>query len=718
MIAVYIIWALIGIGLIIFIHEAGHFMAAKKVGVRVERFAIGFDPPFRGRNLRFFTFRRGETEYVVGMIPFGGYVKMAGETLMAGDGQGKPDELISKSVGARALVFAAGAIMNILSAFVFFIIAFKIGVSFIVPEIGETVPGAPAWEAGLRPGDRVLEIDGEPIKEQKEIRIGVALGDPSESLSFKIQRPQPSGEPTIRTVTVTPRWNEETGFLWIGTIPPFSDELGEPEAGSPAALAGVRKGDRVAGLEVDGVELPEIPVRHLFEILTRLPPQLGFRLRVLRGDASPDASPDASAEEPRATPLWLTFPPRKDKIGELIPLIGVQQPEGGNVVRDLRPDSEAAAAGIFERGDVIVQIDETPVNTVGWLDVAKKSKAGNHELKLRILNSRGEPREERVETRKFLNWILQADIHWDQFAATIPHVDPQSSLATAGVEEHDRVVSLGGDLCYTPAELRKTAEQRAVVNQSEVGLLRGNRILTVSLSRNDIESLVQLAKESLPPLQGVVDGGPAAAAGIGQGAVILSVGSDTIGQWSDLQDAVRKHEVGDRVLIHWRTTTGETKKAAITIGARQSEPIGLAVRSYKQTTPDVGMLEAFTLGFNRTIVVSKWVFLTLRSLVRRQVSPKHLSGPVGITQLLTHVSEQESFGTLLYWLALISVNLGLFNLLPFPVLDGGHLTFLLIEKIKGSPVDVRIQEWATNIAFLLILALAVFVTFHDVMRLM
>jgi RIP metalloprotease RseP len=99
---IYIICALIGIGLIIFIHEAGHFMAAKKVGVRVERFAIGFDPPFRGRNLRFLTFQRGETEYVIGMIPFGGYVKRAGETLMAGDGEGKSDELISKSVGGQS----------------------------------------------------------------------------------------------------------------------------------------------------------------------------------------------------------------------------------------------------------------------------------------------------------------------------------------------------------------------------------------------------------------------------------------------------------------------------------------------------------------------------------------------------------------------------------------------------------------------------------------
>jgi regulator of sigma E protease len=90
---------------------------------------------------------------------------------------------------------------------------------------------------------------------------------------------------------------------------------------------------------------------------------------------------------------------------------------------------------------------------------------------------------------------------------------------------------------------------------------------------------------------------------------------------------------------------------------------------------------------------------------------------VGITHQLTIVVEQGTFTTLLYVLALISINLGLLNLLPFPILDGGHLLFLAIEKIKGSPVDVRVQEWAMNIAFFLILFLAVLVTFNDIRRL-
>ena len=709
MILIYVIYALIGIGLIIFIHEAGHFMAAKKVGVRVERFAIGFDPPFRGRNLRFFTFQRGETEYVVGMIPFGGYVKMAGETLMAGGSEGKPDELTSKSVGARALVFAAGAIMNILSAFVFFIIAFTLGVSFTDSEVGDTPPGSPAWEAGIRPGDQIFEIDGEEVIEQMEIRVSVALGDPSKALSIKVRRPLESatGEPSEHTFSVKPRWNAAQEFNWIGIIPAADDQLAAPDAGSAAAQAGIREGDRLVGLDVDGVVLPRLPVTHLFQIfddLQRLYPETPFRVQVERD----------------GTEQWFEFSPGREATGEVLPLIGVQSRErwgGGAVVRQLRPGSKAESAGIFNRGDTITHIDGSPVNTINWMQIARKQRQGT-DLEIQILNLEGNTQKKRVETALFVEWILQDDIQWGRFDAAVPPINPDSSLASADLKPGDRIISLGGKLCFSPEELKKLAQQSSVENRAEVRVLRTGTILTKSLSRTDVEILARLTQAPFPPLTEVAQGGPAASVGIEQGAVIEQIGEESIGNWADLQEAVKKHQAGENVQIKWRTVEGESKEAEITIGTAAVAPLGLALHNYKQKLVKVGFVDAFKLGFRRTIIVSKWVFLTLRSLVRREVSPKHLSGPIGITQILTKVSEQKSIGTLLYFLALISVNLGLFNLLPFPVLDGGHLTFLLIEKIKGSPVDIRIQEWATNIAFVLILALAAFVTFHDFMRLM
>ena len=119
--------AAIAVGLLIFVHELGHFLAAKAVGVRVEVFSIGFWH-------KIFGFTRGDTEYRFSAIPLGGYVKLAGETRE--EASGDPDELYSKSPGARALVFVAGVFMNMVLALVAFIVAFTIGVPFKVPDVG------------------------------------------------------------------------------------------------------------------------------------------------------------------------------------------------------------------------------------------------------------------------------------------------------------------------------------------------------------------------------------------------------------------------------------------------------------------------------------------------------------------------------------------------------------------------------------------------------
>jgi regulator of sigma E protease len=174
--------------------------------------------------------------------------------------------------------------------------------------------------------------------------------------------------------------------------------------------------------------------------------------------------------------------------------------------------------------------------------------------------------------------------------------------------------------------------------------------------------------------------------------------------------------VGTQVALTWIEPGGTERQASVKLSMPNSEPLLLPLEDVR-TTIHAGPIAALGLGARRTIVVSKQVFLTLRGLIRRDVSAKNLAGPVGIVHQFTLVLAHGEIAHLLYWLAVISVNLGLLNLLPFPILDGGHLLFLAIEKIKGSPVDVRIQEWAINVAFFLILFLAVFVTFNDVKRL-
>ena len=119
--------SILGIGFLIFVHELGHFLAAKKVGIRVETFALGFQPTIFGWKARLLAIQRGETEYVIGLLPFGGYVKMAGEEL-DDPRTGSSDEYASKNPSQRAFVLVAGAAMNLLFGFLLYMAAFSMGV--------------------------------------------------------------------------------------------------------------------------------------------------------------------------------------------------------------------------------------------------------------------------------------------------------------------------------------------------------------------------------------------------------------------------------------------------------------------------------------------------------------------------------------------------------------------------------------------------------------
>ncbi|MGB5106344.1 MAG: M50 family metallopeptidase [Candidatus Zixiibacteriota bacterium] len=143
------------LGLLIFVHELGHFAVAKWCGIRVETFSLGFPPKMIG-------FRKGDTEYCISWIPLGGYVKMSGEKPDEGDIHGRPYEFMSKPIWQRALVIFAGPAMNyVLAVLLLFGIYMVKGqpVDVQTSEIGIVSPGDPADRAGLRPGDVILAID-------------------------------------------------------------------------------------------------------------------------------------------------------------------------------------------------------------------------------------------------------------------------------------------------------------------------------------------------------------------------------------------------------------------------------------------------------------------------------------------------------------------------------------------------------------------------------
>ncbi len=150
------------LGLLIFIHELGHFLAAKWAGIRVERFSLGFPPRMIGKKV-------GDTDYCIGWLPLGGYVKMAGmiDESMDTHIEGKPDEFMSKPIWQRAIVIAAGPFMNVLLAFLLFAgLTYHYGIpeASLEPVVGAVMEKYPAQEVGLQPGDRVLRIDGEEVR--------------------------------------------------------------------------------------------------------------------------------------------------------------------------------------------------------------------------------------------------------------------------------------------------------------------------------------------------------------------------------------------------------------------------------------------------------------------------------------------------------------------------------------------------------------------------
>jgi len=154
------------LGILIFVHELGHFLAAKYVGIRVEKFSLGFPPKMVGKKV-------GDTEYMISWIPLGGYVKMAGETPEEEKARWEPYEFMSKSVSQRALVVSAGPVMNfILAAFIFWGIFFFGGKQIVHDdrtEIGFVGEATPAQKAGIKVGDVILSINGKEVNDFREM---------------------------------------------------------------------------------------------------------------------------------------------------------------------------------------------------------------------------------------------------------------------------------------------------------------------------------------------------------------------------------------------------------------------------------------------------------------------------------------------------------------------------------------------------------------------
>ncbi|MGD0884299.1 MAG: RIP metalloprotease RseP [Thermodesulfovibrionales bacterium] len=192
--------ALILLGVLIFVHEFGHFLCAKLMNVKVLKFSLGFGPKVIGRQY-------GETEYLLSSVPLGGYVKMLGED--QGDEISDADKaraFSSQPVWKRLLIVFFGPLFNVLFATVIFAVLFLTGVPSLLPEVGEVIPDSPAAHSGLTKGDMIVEIDGTPIKHWDEVteiihksagkRLPITIRRGKEAIALEIT-PEKKATPNI-----------------------------------------------------------------------------------------------------------------------------------------------------------------------------------------------------------------------------------------------------------------------------------------------------------------------------------------------------------------------------------------------------------------------------------------------------------------------------------------------------------------------------------------
>lgn len=194
---IYFLSFLVVLGILIFVHEFGHFIVARRLGVGVTKFSFGFGPKLAG-------IRRGETEYLVSAIPLGGYVKLVGEN--EGDEVSPGDRekaFYRKPVWVKMAVVAAGPVGNLLFAFLVFWVVFLGGVPTLTPKIGDVMPDTPAARAGLKAGDLVVRVGEKKIATWEELAAGIQASGAGKELPLTVRR----GEKELR-VTVLPEIRE------------------------------------------------------------------------------------------------------------------------------------------------------------------------------------------------------------------------------------------------------------------------------------------------------------------------------------------------------------------------------------------------------------------------------------------------------------------------------------------------------------------------------
>jgi regulator of sigma E protease len=330
------------LGVLITVHELGHFLVAKACGVKVLRFSIGFGP-------KLFGFTKGETEYQVAILPLGGYVKMAGDSPheeLAPEDAGRG--FLNAAPWKRALIVAAGPFFNLVFPVLIYFFVFVGSHEAISTKVGFVDPAMPAASAGIRPGDRIIAVDGEKVRTFEELR-DTFVGRFDRPIPVTVER---EGKQSI--VEVTPRKVTDSN----GIDPVERGQIGIQYArkpavlgvppGSPAAQAGLKSFDRV--LSINGVSIPDEAALH--EQLAKLEGPLAVTVQRMR----PVTAGTVTGGAPSVVQVTVPKQPGNDGFTAL----GAESSD--LYVVSVNPGSVADKAGI-RAGDRLVSFNGQPLRS-------------------------------------------------------------------------------------------------------------------------------------------------------------------------------------------------------------------------------------------------------------------------------------------------------------------------------------------------------------------
>jgi regulator of sigma E protease len=403
------------LGILIVAHELGHFLIAKACGVRVLKFSIGFGPPIGFGRMRM-RWERGGTEYVIGWIPLGGFVRMLGEP-MPGDedfvapvpDNVRPDEFLeSKPVWQKLSIVFAGPAMNLLLPIICLMGILWVGLPRPDAVVGMVEADSPAERAGLQVGDRIVSLDGDSVTWWDEVILPIRDRGAGGTLDFEIERDQVLShiEIPLGSQTARDRFGSVVDHGWVGLgHRRLSAVIGVPHESSAAARAGLRSGDLIVAIDDVDIEgwqaLGRVHEASARAARRRAGGSVVWHIQRPLAAITPfDEKTDASGEEtdslggeagaPAFEEIALSLPP-------IATLEGLGLLPATILVAYVTPDRPAALAGL-QPNDLVLSVDGAPIGSFESF-VSLVQTSGGRELEI-AFSRKGQARTVRLRARE------------------------------------------------------------------------------------------------------------------------------------------------------------------------------------------------------------------------------------------------------------------------------------------------------------------------------